>query len=61
MKFLKQIFSIELSFIYSNLLQDECQVGFNVGGDDFLFGDTFFNQATVIFDRDNDRIGFGPK
>lgn len=41
--------------------QDECQIGIEYGGEDFLFGSTFFNQATVIFDRDNDRVGLTPK
>lgn len=41
--------------------QDECQMGFQEGFNDILFGSLLFNVATVIFDKQNNRVGITQK
>lgn len=46
-----------LSDLNCFFFQDECQIGFSEFNE-FLFGSLIFFKATIILDRDNDRVGF---
>lgn len=50
-----------IRFVICYFPQDECQVALSDNGDGvFLIGTILFNSATVIFDRENNQIGFKP-
>lgn len=52
-------FFVIIFCIFSFSFQGECQTSLSErrNSDDFLLGPMFFSKLTVIFDRDNDRVG----